>query len=125
MVPDSMSYELTFTERQNYLYALVRAETMTLAMAMEYLRAVVDKCIQIAPTRLLLERDVPVLLPDLDAFFTTRYFLEQMKGKRIAIVNTHLASSTHPHRKLLTDTRAGGHSRLFDNFVEAEKWLLK
>lgn len=125
MMETSGAYELTFEERKGYLYALVRAEKTTLEMAMDYLRRTAEMCVSVACDNLLLERDVPTLLPAVDLYFTTLYFLDLMKGKKIAFVNPHGPMQDNPEYAFLTGTRAGGHYRVFHTSPEAEKWLLK
>ena len=125
MAVGNNSYELLFEERSGYLYVLVRADKATLEMAMEYLRLTAEKCSQILCDHVLLERDVPVMLPAVDLYFTTLYFLDLMKGKKIAFYNPHDSLQDKMESAILTGTRAGGHYRVFQSFPEAEKWLLK
>jgi hypothetical protein len=118
-------YELLIEERPGYVYAYVRGATMNLAAAKRYLSEVARRCDEIDCSRLMLERDVPVLLSEVDMVFAVSYFLELMKGRRIAFVNRHTGIHNDLHRHILTGTKAGGHYRLFDNVMAAEKWLTK
>ena len=92
---------------------------------MDYLRRTAEMCKSVACDSLLLERDVPTLLSAVDLYFTTLYFLDLMKGKKIAFVNPHGPMQDNPEYAFLTGTRAGGHYRVFHTSPEAEKWLLK
>jgi hypothetical protein len=50
------TYELSFRLREGYLHTLIRSDTMTTEMAMEYLGRVAEKCDELCRERLLLER---------------------------------------------------------------------
>lgn len=121
----SDTYEITFEERPGYLYALVRSTSMTVEMALDYLTQVAAKRAALSVHRLMLERDVPVMLNDLDLYHTTKYFLNQIKGTKVAFVNPHSQIDDDMDFAVLIGVNEGANYRLFDNPASAEEWLLK
>lgn len=117
-------YELTFERRPEYLHARIRSETMDQPMAYEYLRKVADKCRQVKATKLMLERDVPVMLKDIDLFHTTQFFLELIRGVRVAFVNPYIEIHEDMDFAITIGTNRGADYRLFNGVIEAEAWLL-
>src|SRR5215208_6197816 len=83
-------YELTFEERDRYLYASVKADSIDEKIAMDYLRKVAVRCEALETTHLLLYRDIPAMLPDGVLFFVTTEFLAMIRGVKTAFVNPHL-----------------------------------
>ena len=73
-------YQLTFEEREGYLYERVSAATIDEETAMSYLREVAAKCRQLGYDRLLVERDIPVMLPPGSLYFTTKGFASLWKA---------------------------------------------
>ena len=123
--PPAKPYELAFEERPEYLYAVVRSDTMQRDTALAYLTEIADKCAQLGCKRLLIERDVPVMLPDGDLFFVTNAFLELIKGRIVAVVNPHATLQDDMQFAITIGTNRGGNYKLFDNVPAAEKWLLR
>lgn len=124
MTDHSHTYQLKFEERPGYLYAVVRSENIDLETALSYLSEVANKCEEINIDRLLLERDVPVMLPAADLFFIANAFLEMIKGRRVAFVNRHSPIETDMKFLITIGTNRGAHYKLFDDVEAAEKWLM-
>lgn len=119
------NYELTFYQRDGYLHALIRSDTMTAEMAVEYLAAVAAECRKSKNELLLLERDVPVMLNDIDLFNTTKYFLDLIGDRYVAFVNPHLAIVKDMDFAILVGTNRGANYQLFNNVPDAVEWLLR
>lgn len=120
----SQPYELTFEMRQGYLHARIRSESMDQPTALEYLRIVAERCTEEKAERLMLERDVPVMLKDVDLFYTTQYFLDLIRGTRVAFVNPYIEIQDDMDFAITIGTNRGADYRLFNGVVEAEAWLL-
>ncbi len=120
----SAPYSLTFEQRGGYIYALVSASTIDRASALSYLRAVAEHCAAANCRRLMLERDIPVMLPDTDLFFTTQDFLSMIGTMRVAFVNPHLSIEKAMEFAIMIGTNRGANYELFDNTAAAETWLL-
>lgn len=117
-------YELTIVPRREYLYARVRAETIDSKTAVAYLREVAGSCFELKRRRVILERDIPVMLPDTDLFFTTGEFIDMMKNVRIAFVNPHEAIHREMEFAILIATNRGAEFALHADLASAENWLL-
>src|SRR4029077_6336709 len=115
-------YELTFEERDGYLYARIKADTMNREMALAYLGEIADKCAELNCRLLILERDVPVMLPSGDLFFTTQDFMNMMKGRRVAFVNPHSTIENHMDFAITIGTNRGADFALHNTVAAAEKW---
>jgi hypothetical protein len=117
------TYTLYFEDRPGYLYARVEAETIDAENALEYLFKVADRCDETKCERLMLERDIPVMLPPGDLFFTTQKFLERVKGIRVAFVNPHAPIREDMKFAIMIGTNRGAMYSLHDNTASAERWL--
>jgi hypothetical protein len=118
-------YELRFEQRPGYLYANIKADQMTREIALGYLREIANECARLRCTRLLIERDVPVMMPAGDLFFTATEFLEMIKGVRVAFVNPYAGIEKEMGFAVTISTNRGADYYLFDNLADADKWLLK
>ena len=118
------SYELSFDERPDYLYALIKSETIDRERAIQYLSEVAARCKELEVTSLLLERDIPVMLPDADLFFTTQDFVKMSAGVRIAFVNTHITNDEAMKFAIMIGTNRGARFDVFNTVEAAERWLL-
>ena len=118
-------YTLTLEERDGYLYARVAADTMTREMALSYLRAVADRCTELECSRVMLERDVPVMLSSGDLFFTTNDFAKMMSGRKVAFINPHLTNESEFDFAVMIANNRGAEFRVFPTLERAESWLLR
>lgn len=121
----NLPYKLTFEQRPGYLYARVEAETIDRESALAYLREVADKCSEMSCERLLLERDIPVMLSDADLLFTTDDFQKMMHDIRVAFINPHLTIEDGMGFAMTIANNRGAVFKLHRNVGEAEKWLAK
>ena len=117
-------YRLTFEPRAKYLYAHIHAETTTRAIALRYLRQIAEECVRLKYERLLIERDVPVMLSDSDIFSTTNDFLDMIRHVRVAFVNPHVTHKAAMKFAMLVGTNRGGQFHAHKTVHEAEQWLL-
>ncbi|MBV9241295.1 MAG: hypothetical protein JO314_04730 [Acidobacteria bacterium] len=117
-------YELTFDERSGYLYACVTADAIDRETALDYLRKVADRITDSEYERLMLERDIPMMLPAAELFFTTQDFLKMVGPTRVAFVNKHIVIHEEMDFAILIGTNRGANYRLFNNEAEAEEWLV-
>lgn len=119
------SYRLLFEERSQYLFAHVQAPNITRESAVAYLREVADRRSTTRSTRLLIVRDIPVMLSDSDLFFTTRDFLEMIGSTRTAFVNPYVEIDESMHFAMTIGINRGANYRLFSTVERAETWLLR
>ena len=124
MPPARIPYELKFEKRPDYLYAFVRAKTIDRDTAIDYLGRIADRCEDLECTKLLLERDIPVMLSDSDLYFTTNEFLRMLKGVKVAFFNPHISIEKAMEFAITIGTTSGAKFSLFNTIADAEEWLL-
>ena len=117
-------YQLTFEQRPGYIFARVRAATISRAAATRYLTEVAEYCAATGAKRLMLERDIPVMLPDSDLFFTTQDFLAMIGPLKVAFVNPHLSIEKEMEFAITIGTNRGANYNLFHSEAQAERWLM-
>lgn len=125
MIYTAASYTLTLDERPDYLYAHVRAETIDRYSAMEYLRTIAERRKSTRLRRLMLVREIPVMLPDSDLFFTTRDFNEMIGPTRLAVVNPFATNDDGLGFAMTIAANRGADYRVFSSVDRAEVWLRK
>ena len=116
-------YTLVFEQRQKYLFVIVRAESMDRKMALTYLSEIADRCREYKAKRLIIQRDVPVMLPVADLFFTTDAFLRMMGGVRVAFLNPHATIADQMDFAILIGTNRGAEFSVHNTYEAAEEWL--
>ncbi len=116
-------YTLIFEERPTYLYARVTADTIDRQTALDYLREVAARSDSLQVERLMLDRQIPVMLPDSDLFFTTTDFLEMIGSTKVAFVNPYAAIDGAMDFAMTIGTNRGAQYRLFSDVESAEAWL--
>jgi hypothetical protein len=119
------TYQLSFEQRPGYLYARVSASSIDRQSALQYLGEVAAKCRELDCDRLILERDIPVMLTDADLFFTTQDFLSMMAGKRVAFVNPHATIDDEMRFAILIGTNRGARFTVHTDIDEAERAVLE
>lgn len=117
-------FEIEFEERPGYLYAHVRSETIDPDSATSYLSMVAERCAESKCRRLMMVRDIPVILPDIDLFFAAQGFLEKLRGRKVAIVNPHPSIDDEVKFAVMISTNRGGNFSFHQCPEDAEKWLL-
>ena len=116
-------YELFFERRSGYLYARVRAADIDRPTALAYLRAIADESGRLNCDRVLLERDIPVMLPEADLFFTTHDFFGMMEGRKVAFLNPHVPIDDDMDFAVGIASSRGASFRLCRDLTAAEDWL--
>ncbi len=103
-------------------HATVSTDSQVWAVETTRLRVV---CTDPQHPTLMLERDVPVMLKDVDLFHTTQFFLNLIGGGiRVAFVNPYIQIHEDMDFAITIGTNRGANYRLFDGVIEAEAWLL-
>ncbi len=117
-------YELMLEPRPGYLYARIKADTITDKVAMRYLRKVTARCRALKCDRLLLHRDIPSMLPTGSLFFLASEFQQRVRGIRVAFVNPYPSNEPDLTFGVTVGTNRGADYAVFDNDADAEAWLL-
>jgi hypothetical protein len=124
-MPDPTSpYELKFENREGYLYAYLKADTMTGDDAQSYLREVMDEAHRLRQKRVMIDRDVPVMLPAGPLFFVTRDFVDMIRGMRVVYVNRYADLDDDMKFAITIATNRGAQYTVLRTVEAAEKWLL-
>jgi hypothetical protein len=116
-------YELTFEEREGYLYVRVSAAAIDRESALAYLREVADRCSRTSCSRVVLERDIPVMLSDADLLFTTDDFLGMMQDVRVAFLNPHQPIDDDMAFAMVIANNRGAEFKLHRSLDDAVAWL--
>jgi hypothetical protein len=82
-------YSIEFTVHPDYLYVHLEAETISDAIIRGYVSDIVAKSNETKRDRILLFRDIPALSSLGEVFHSVSSSLEQLRGKRLALVNPH------------------------------------
>lgn len=117
-------YELDLEPREGYLYARVRAEGITTAMADEYLGKIAEKCAELQVQRLMLVREIPNVMRNADLFLTSQAVVSRFLGIRVAWVNPYPQNDEALEFAAMVANNRGGLFRNFRSEAEAEQWLL-
>jgi hypothetical protein len=126
MADPNKPYELTLEMRPGYLYAHVRSETTSQAIAVGYLHEIIDRCKKLDRSRLLLERDIPATLGEDEVYFSGTDFAHTgLEDIKIAVIDHRPENAEHLELAILVQNNRGANIQLFDNADEAEAWLLK
>lgn len=118
------SYELSFEQREQYLFAHVKAPTIDQNSALAYLTEVFEECKRTNSRRLLIVRDIPEMLSDGTLFFVTAEFQRMIGSIRTAFVNPYISNEDAFKFAITVGTNRGANYRLFKSVPEAEEWLL-
>jgi hypothetical protein len=116
--------EITFEERQGYLYAFVSGEKDSAAVSLESWRRVLEACYRLGYTRLMVEEDFPNQPTALEIYTVVSEVARMVTAPlRIAFVDRR---SEHRELNLFGENVAvnrGVSGRIFDNTEQAESWL--
>lgn len=118
------AYNLTFEQRDNYLYAHLTADTISVELIRGYVAEVVGKSNETGLQRIMLYRDIPATLSEGEVFNTVRESLESMRGKKLALVNPHADIQKALNFGMTVGHNRGGNYGSFEDVETAEKWLL-
>jgi hypothetical protein len=124
MSDSAQPYELRFEERPGYFYAYAKAEQLTEEIALAYVREIVDEAARLDQTRLMIERDIPMMLPAGTLFFTTKEFTIMIEGMRVVFVNPYPELDDDMDFAITIATNRGADYTVVRNVEAAEKWLL-
>lgn len=116
-------YKLTFEERPGYLYAHIKADTMTTDMSAAYLGEIADKCSELGLTNVVIYRDVPYILDPASLFFSMQDEIKLLKGLKIALLNAFPANDEALNFAVLVSNNRGANFSLHKTIADAEKWL--
>lgn len=118
------AYALTLEERPGYLYAKVEADAITPPMAERYVGEILGKCRELKIRRVMLERNVPVMMAPADAFHTTQKIVDMFRGIKLAIINPFAELEQDLGFVTMVANNRGATMETHNSTELAEKWLL-
>jgi hypothetical protein len=123
---NDISYNLTFEDRDVYLYACVEADSVSFEMIIEYTNKIVQELKSSHHNRLMLVNESPVL-PSTDCYLIASYIVKNaISGQvRIAVVDTSPNNSGQQEQISRQSRAAGLDIQSFADVREAEVWLLE
>ncbi len=117
-------YSLTFTEHPEYLLAELKCDTISAVIIRSYVDELVAKSNETGLSRIMLVRDIPVILSGGEVFYTVSDSLEALRGKKLALVNPHADIQNELEFGMTVGKNRGGDYATFSNIPDAEAWLL-
>lgn len=124
MQPSPARVELTFNEQSEYLHARISAPFIDRAAGMWYLGEIFLECANRRKKKLLLERDIPYMMPQDELVRTMDHLVSMQSGTRIAFLNSHASIAEELKQIIEYGAEQGATFRYFETFEEAEQWLL-
>jgi hypothetical protein len=122
---NSKLYKVHVEDRGNYAYARISAPTITRSMALMYLGEIVYACAEMRQKRLLLDRDIPDVMPDNDMLDVMKEFVRMGSGMRVALVNKHVPITDSLRRAMSVGAEKGADFNYFSDLEEAKQWLMR
>lgn len=119
-------YDLTLEMRPDYLYALVRSDSINQQLVVHYLHEVITTCKKLHRTRLLLERDIPSALNESEVYFSGTDFAHTgLSEMKVAVVDRRPENVDNLELTILVQNNRGANIKLFADIAAAEAWLKK
>jgi hypothetical protein len=125
MTNTPLPFDLSFEDRKHYAYAQIKAANIDRAMAFTYLGDVVLMCADIKQKKLLIERDIPILMNDDDMAQALAKLLLMGSGMKIAILNKNRSIGKELKRAVGQVCGKDSHCKYFNSLKAAERWLLR
>jgi hypothetical protein len=122
--PTGKPYHLTFDRRQEYLYARIAAPAIDRTVALDYFAEVAHECANVRCKKLLIERDIPSVLPEDLMLKTMKEYVRMSEGVKVAFVNPHQTIDQGIQFMIKHGVDFGGDFKYFSNADDAHSWLL-
>ncbi|MFT3745213.1 MAG: hypothetical protein QM785_13080 [Pyrinomonadaceae bacterium] len=117
-------YELTLERRPEYVYACVKAASISLAIIVSFLSEAVEFCNEQGLERILLVRDIPAMLSDTDIYFAGIEFSKTVGTIKLALVNPFSNYAAPLDFVETVTSNRGAQMKVFSDAAEAAAWLL-
>ena len=118
-------YSLSFDEKPKYLYAHIRSDRFSVEVAIDYLREVINECRELQYTRIMIERDVSIMLPAAkNTFVAEQLATMDVEGLRIAVVDPRTENRELNRFSAAASRGLGIKVRAYSNIPDARRWLL-
>jgi len=119
------AYTIEVEVHLEYVHARVTADHVDRATAMSFLSDVLMECAKHRLKRLILERDNPGVVVEVELFYIMDDLLKLKDETKIAFLNRHLLHAEEIRDVVAYGANLGGNYRCFNSFESAEQWLLE
>ena len=120
------AYELTFEEREGYLYAFVTGEYDNFAISFAYWSEIGERLKELGQKKVLIVEDIAEQATMVEVYdLVTRLWELGFAGVKIAFVDRYLDHHDLNDFGALVATNRGLRGRAFNTEPEAEAWLLE
>ena len=118
-------YQLTFENREHYLYAYVKGNHDGYEISVSFWRDLAVECERLGCRKLLIEEDIVEPLSMSDTYrLATMLPTLGFRGVTIAFIDRYAEHKESNEFGELVATNRGFYVKAFDNFEEGESWLL-
>jgi len=125
MTDPAKPYTIAFEVRPGYLYVDLKGDVISTDVIRSYVADVLEECERSGMRRIMLYRDIPVILSEAEMFYTVNESLEALRGKKVALVNPHDELQKELDFGMTVGSNRGGQYGSFIDIDDAEKWLLE
>lgn len=121
----SKPYQISFDHRPNYLYVYVSGEYDSYEISRQYWSEVADECNRTGYKKVLIEEDIKETVSVAEAFqLASELPLMNFRGVCVAFCDRYAEHQELNEFGELVATNRGLFARVFNDFNEAENWLL-
>ena len=118
-------YKIQFEDRPDYLYVSISGDKDSLEISRRYWREVADECKKRKCSKLLIVEDIEEVVSLTEMYQIASEIPELgFSGVRMAFVDRYIEQKNLNEFGEIVATNRGIYGKIFDNVVEAEKWLL-
>jgi hypothetical protein len=121
--PTITPYEITFEDRDKYLWVLVGGEALTAEIAAQYWDEISLRCRSSNRDKILIEKDFKEPVGPQDMVRMAEHVAQVLRGACIAFIDRQQHGDINELGKKLVRNR-DVKMRIFDNLGEAERWLM-
>jgi hypothetical protein len=125
VAPSVRPYKIRFEERPGYLFAHVKAETIDRNTAFAYLQDLGAKCAELNAKRLLVIRDIPMVMSDVKNYQCLTEMIRVLGRIRLALVNPYSEFASAVDFGTLVIRSKRYDYKAFTSMDDAEQWLLE
>ena len=120
-----LPYQLSFEEREGYLFAHIKAKGISPETAKAYLTEIREKADATGATRIMILREIAELSKAGTLYFTTKDFTELLGSFRVVFVNPYAELKEQFDFANLMASNHGAEVAVLPNQPDAEKWLMR
>jgi hypothetical protein len=123
---ENKPYRIEFEHRPEYLYAYVSGEHDSLAISLAFWREIADECRRVQTKKLLVEEEIEEAVSMVEMYKIASEIAQiGFRNISIAFVDRFLEQRDINEFGEMVATNRGIHGKYFNDFNEAEKWLLE